>query len=193
MQQVCDAWADMAQRRAEMYGAALRALGTDPGILALGIELLRTLTRSATRQVVVHCDFNPGNLLAARRARYLAIDPKPMVGDPAYDPWSLVAQLDWPFRAADAANVVPQRIRQLAELFDLSPERIAAWGVARDVDGGLACGRRRRGMLRSVRSGFGRRRSWRRCWDDANRHAPANRGLADTGQTWDGSEQAVAL
>ena len=51
---------------------------------------------SADRHVVVHGDFNPGNLLAASRATFLAIDPKPMVGDPAYDPWSLVAQLDSP-------------------------------------------------------------------------------------------------
>lgn len=137
LQQVCDGWADQAERRVERYGAALESLGTDPGILTRGIELLRMLPRSAGRKVVVHGDFNPGNLLAARRASYLAVDPKPMVGDPAYDPWSLVAQLDWPFRHADAARVVLQRIGRLAELLDLPPERIAAWGVARDVEGGL--------------------------------------------------------
>ena len=137
MQQVCDGWADQAAQRADEYGSMLRTLGTDPGILALGIELLRTLPRSADRQVVVHGDFNPGNLLAAQRAPYLAIDPKPMVGDPSYDPWSLVAQLEWPFRLADAAAVVRQRIGRLAERLSLAPERIAAWGVARDVEGGL--------------------------------------------------------
>ena len=84
------------------HGAVLRELGTDPGILSLGIDLLHLLPRSADRHVVVHGDFNPGNVLAARRAPFLAIDPKPMVGDPAYDPWSLVAQLDWPFRLPDA-------------------------------------------------------------------------------------------
>jgi streptomycin 6-kinase len=134
---ICDGWADSAERRAERYGAVLRTLGTDPGILALGIGLLRTLPRSAERQVVVHGDFNPGNVLAARRAPYLAIDPKPMVGDPAYDPWPLVAQLDWPFRSANAAWVVSERIRRLADLLDLTPARIAAWGIARDVEGGL--------------------------------------------------------
>jgi streptomycin 6-kinase len=137
MGEVCDGWADLAARRADTYGAALQTLGTDPGILALGIEQLRTLPRSARRQVVVHGDFNPGNLLAAHRAPYLAIDPKPMVGDPAYDVWSLVAQLDWPFRRPDAPTVVPSRIGGLAERLDLPPERIAAWGIARDVEGAL--------------------------------------------------------
>ena len=137
MQQICDGWAEQAAYRADEHGGTLRALGTDPGILALGIELLGTLPRSADRQVVVHGDFNPGNLLAAKRAPYLAVDPKPMVGDPSYDPWSLVAQLDWPFQLADAAAVIRQRIGVLAELLNLPPERIAAWGVARDVEGGL--------------------------------------------------------
>lgn len=137
MEEVCDRWADLAEIRVDTYGAALQALGTDPGILTLGVSLLRTLPRSASRQVVVHGDFNPGNVLTAQRAPYLAIDPKPMVGDPAYDPWPLVAQLGDPFQLDDAASEVAERIRQLAELLDLSAERIAAWGVARDVEGGL--------------------------------------------------------
>jgi len=137
MAHVCDEWAQEGRNRAERHGGVLSALGTDPGILALGIELLRLLPRSADRQVVVHGDFNPGNLLAASRAPFLAIDPKPMAGDPAYDPWSLVAQLGWPFRSPDAARVVRTRIRQLAERLDLPAERIAAWGIARDVQGGL--------------------------------------------------------
>ena len=137
MAQVCDEWAQGAERRVERHGAVLRALGTDPGILTLGIELLHLLPRSPDRQVVVHGDFNPGNVLAASRAPFLTIDPKPMVGDPAYDPWSLVAQLDWPIRLPDAARVVLPLIRRLAERLDLPAERIAAWGIARDVQGGL--------------------------------------------------------
>jgi streptomycin 6-kinase len=137
MAETCDRWADVAAGRARRHGAALAELGVDPGVLDLGIELLRALPRSASRHVLVHGDFNPGNLLAAQRSPFLAIDPKPLVGDPAYDPWQLVAQLGWPFRQADAATVVWQRIRRLARLLDLAPERIAAWGVARDVEGGL--------------------------------------------------------
>ncbi len=137
MAAVCNQWADEADRRLEAHGAALVALGTDPAVLRTGIELLRSLPGSAERQVVVHGDFNPGNVLAAGRAPYLAIDPKPMVGDPAYDPWSLVAQLDWPFRLGDAGRVVLARIDWLAGELDLPAQRIAAWGVARDVQGGL--------------------------------------------------------
>jgi streptomycin 6-kinase len=137
MAETCDRWADVAAGRARRHGKVLAGLGVDPGVLDLGIQLLRSLPRSADRQVLVHGDFNPGNLLAAERSPFLAIDPKPLVGDPAYDPWQLVAQLGWPFRREDAASLVWERIRRLADLLDLAPERIAAWGVARDVEGGL--------------------------------------------------------
>ena len=137
MAALCNEWADEAEQRLETHGAALVALGTDPSILRAGIELLRSLPRSAERQVVVHGDFNPGNVLAASRLPYLAIDPKPMVGDPAYDPWSLVAQLDWPFRLHDAERVVVSRVGWLAGALNLPAQRIAAWGIARDVQGGL--------------------------------------------------------
>ncbi|HEY1820742.1 MAG TPA: aminoglycoside phosphotransferase family protein [Trebonia sp.] len=137
MAETCDRSADVAAGRARRYGKVLARLGVDLGVLDLGIQLLRSLPRSAGRQVLVHGDFNPGNLLAAERSPFLAIDPKPLVGDPAYDPWQLVAQLGWPFRREDAASLVWERIRRLADLLDLAPERIAAWGVARDVEGGL--------------------------------------------------------
>lgn len=137
MQEICSSWADVAEARSAEHGAVLRDLGVDAGILALGIDLLRSLPASADRHVVVHGDFNPGNLLAAQRSAFLAIDPKPMLGDPAYDPWSLVAQVGWPFRRADAGRVVPDRIRRLASQLELPAQRIAAWGIARDVEGGL--------------------------------------------------------
>ncbi|MGI8869816.1 MAG: aminoglycoside phosphotransferase family protein [Mycobacteriales bacterium] len=137
MQSACREWADVAAARVEELGDRLVELGIDRGILGLGIELLRSLPGSAERRVVVHGDFNPGNLLAAQRSPFLAIDPKPMLGDPAFDPWQLVAQLGWPFRRTDAPTVVPRRIRRLADQLGLSAERIAAWGVARDVEGGL--------------------------------------------------------
>jgi hypothetical protein len=80
--------------------------------------------------------------------------PKAHVGDPAYDPWSLVAQLGWPFRLPDATRVVLERIRRLAGRLDLPPERIAAWGAARDFPrrpvggvGGKRCPRSEMGSL----------------------------------------------
>lgn len=53
-------WADLAQERVEH----LRP-GFDPAIVAHGIRLLRALPSTAGREVVVHGDFNSGNIVAA--------------------------------------------------------------------------------------------------------------------------------
>src|SRR5207248_2623159 len=74
-------WAGLVRARMGRHRPAL-----DPGLVALGADLLESLPRSATDEVVVHGDFNPTNLLAAERQPWLAIDAKPMVGDPGYDP-----------------------------------------------------------------------------------------------------------
>jgi streptomycin 6-kinase len=52
--------------------------------------LLRELPPTAGRRVLLHGDFNPGNVLAGRTGTWVAIDPKPMIGDPAYDLWPLL-------------------------------------------------------------------------------------------------------
>jgi streptomycin 6-kinase len=122
-------WADLAEERQ----ARLRP-GYDPGLVAYGVDLLRTLPASAGRRVILHGDANPGNVLSARRRPWLAIDPKPMVGDPAYDPWPLLGQVDDAFAHDDPAPLVRDRIALLADELGLTSDRIAAFCVARAVE-----------------------------------------------------------
>ncbi len=49
------------------------------------MTLFRTLPGSAEREVMLCTDLHAGNVLAAEREPWLVIDPKPYVGDPAYD------------------------------------------------------------------------------------------------------------
>jgi streptomycin 6-kinase len=122
-------WAEIAEERMER----LRP-GFDPGLVAHAVALLRTLPGSVDRTVLLHGDANPGNFLAARRRPWLAIDPKPMVGDPAYDPWPLLGQVDDAFAYDDPGPVVRHRIAILADVLGLPAERIVAWCVARAVE-----------------------------------------------------------
>ncbi|GAA1218748.1 streptomycin 6-kinase [Kitasatospora nipponensis] len=125
-------WADLAQERAARLRPAF-----DPGLVAHGVRLLRELPASATREVVLHGDFHPGNVLAARRRDWLAIDAKPMVGDPGYDPWPLLEQLDDPFAHADPVRVLTERFALLADALDEDVRRLQAWAVARRVESAL--------------------------------------------------------
>ena len=81
LEQMCRSWAD----RFEQCGAA-GAPRLDPGLARAGIALLRELPVTADPPVLLCTDLHAGNVLAAAREPWLVIDPKPHVGDPAYDP-----------------------------------------------------------------------------------------------------------
>lgn len=123
-------WAELADERAARRWPA----GIDTGLFGLAARLLRELPGSADREVVLHGDFNPGNVLAARRRPWLAIDAKPVTGDPAYDLWPLVEQVDDPFAAPDPAAVLKHRTALVADELGLDPRRVRAWAVARHVE-----------------------------------------------------------
>ncbi|WTU05826.1 aminoglycoside phosphotransferase family protein (plasmid) [Kitasatospora sp. NBC_00070] len=132
MANVTAEWADLAEERMER----LRP-GFDPGLVAHGIRLLRELPATASRQVVVRGDFNPGNVIAASRRPWLAIDAKPMIGDPAYDPWPLVKQIDGPLACADPHSELAERLALIADALAEDAGRLQAWGIARRVESAL--------------------------------------------------------
>ncbi|MDA0566643.1 aminoglycoside phosphotransferase family protein [Streptomonospora sp. S1-112] len=129
---LADVLAEWAELTADRH-ARLRT-GTDPGLVRAAVDLMGALPGSATRTVVLHGDFNPGNVLSAERAPWLAIDPKPMVGDPGYDVWPLVTQVDAPMAYPDPVPVLRRRFALCAEILGEPAERLAAWSAARAVE-----------------------------------------------------------
>ncbi|MEZ0073264.1 aminoglycoside phosphotransferase family protein [Planotetraspora sp. GP83] len=129
---VAGEWADLVEARMDR----LRP-GFDPGLVAHGARLLRELPATATREVVVHGDFNPGNVLAAQRRPWLAIDAKPMIGDPGYDPWPLLGQIDRPFAYPDPRRPLASRFALVADALGEDERRMRAWAVARRVETAL--------------------------------------------------------
>jgi streptomycin 6-kinase len=98
----------------------------DFGLLRAGVALWRELPRTADRRVLLATDLHAGNILAARRERWLVIDPKPYVGDPTYDVLQHLLNCSERLRA-DPLGLV----RRLAGLLDLDPARLAQWLFAR--------------------------------------------------------------
>lgn len=80
--------------------------------------------------VMLHGDFNPGNILCSP-AGVIAIDPKPMVGDPAFDLWPLVSQLGAPFARADPPSALAGQLELAAAAAGCDPRRAARWASAR--------------------------------------------------------------
>jgi len=101
------------------------------------VEALQELPHDAPRQVVLHHDFHPGNVLAAQRQPWLAIDPKPQVGDPAFDPLQLILQTSDPLDDDDPTATIRARVVFLCERLDLDRPRLCGWGVGRCVEWAL--------------------------------------------------------
>jgi hypothetical protein len=57
----------------------------DPGLVKGGLRLLSERSGRASTDVLLATDPHGANVLKARREPWLAIDPRPFVGDPAYD------------------------------------------------------------------------------------------------------------
>jgi streptomycin 6-kinase len=125
-------WAGLVRDRMERFRPPF-----DAGLVAHGAELLESLPRSAAGDVLVHGDFNPGNLLRATRRPWLAIDAKPMVGDPAYDPMPLLLQVDHPLERDGSAVLLRRRTERFCSLVGEDPDRVLGWAVARGVESAL--------------------------------------------------------
>jgi streptomycin 6-kinase len=121
LQAMCDDWADSSQ--AELETAAG---GVDRGLVRAGLETIRGLPGSAERTVLLCTDLHAGNALASQRAPWLAIDPKPFLGDPAYDVVQHMLNCDE--RLATDPNGLARR---MAQLLDLEPQRVKLWLFAR--------------------------------------------------------------
>ena len=122
-------WATTVRRHLDDLDARF-----DAGLLARGADLFEELPRSATRTVVLHGDFNPGNILVATREPWLAIDCKPMVGDAAFDPSQFVLQVCDPLSEPDPERVVDERFKRFADLVGEDAQRCVAWGAARETE-----------------------------------------------------------
>lgn len=83
------------------------------------------LVSSMGEEVLLHQDFHQGNVLSAEREPWLAIDPKPLVGEREFDTASLLRDRRWEIDL----GVVRRRFDTLAELLELDRERMRAWGV----------------------------------------------------------------
>jgi streptomycin 6-kinase len=122
---VLSGWAEHVEARLD------RAPALDRGLVGLALEMMRTGGGTAER-VLLHGDLNPTNVLRSARG-WLAIDPKPMAGDPAYDGARLVLQLD-PEPGRDPVDVFGERIRAMAGGLGVEPERVGRWCVADVVE-----------------------------------------------------------
>ena len=98
----------------------------DRGLVSAGLGLLRELAEPAATDVLLATDLHAGNVLQSQREPWLVIDPKPFVGDPAYDATQHL------FNCEDRLRSDPfGTVRRFADLLGIGFERVRLWMFAR--------------------------------------------------------------
>jgi streptomycin 6-kinase len=98
----------------------------DAGLVREGLRVFDELPHSAPAQVLLATDLHAGNVLRARREPWLVIDPKPFVGDPAYDATQHLRNCHSRLRADPDGT-----IRRFADLLGVDHDRVRLWLFAR--------------------------------------------------------------
>jgi streptomycin 6-kinase len=106
----------------------LAAIGQwpDTGLIREGLRLLAELARTAPGEVLLATDLHAGNVLRSERQPWLVIDPKPFVGDPAYDATQHLFNCDARLRRDPDGTIC-----RIADLLDVDRERVRLWMFAR--------------------------------------------------------------
>ncbi|MBK5250034.1 MAG: phosphotransferase [Actinomycetales bacterium] len=131
-------WSRIATERANRWARLYQPYRAD---VSYGLELLSAFASPGVMPgptVVLHGDFNPGNILLDAPGKltpqWLAIDPKPMLGDPAFDLWPLLSQVDHPFAHPDPVAVLAPRVELASATLGIPFVRICEWAAARTVE-----------------------------------------------------------
>ncbi len=98
----------------------------DAGMVRAGLTLFSELAAAAHDDVLLATDLHAGNVLSAQREPWLVIDPKPFVGDRAYDATQHLFNCRQ--RLLDAPR---DTISRVADLLELSADRVRLWMFAR--------------------------------------------------------------
>ena len=86
---------------------------------------------------LIHGDLHYENVLAGERAPWLVIDPKPMSGDPHYEPapmlWDRMDELEAPSAVESVRDGLRRRFHTLIDVAGLDEDRARDWVVVRMV------------------------------------------------------------
>jgi streptomycin 6-kinase len=90
---------------------------------------------SATRtKTLLHGDFHHENILSAGREKFLAIDPKGIIGDIGYDlSIFMINHANWLKSEPDLPEKLDAAIRAFSEAFDIEPQNLRRWIFAHSV------------------------------------------------------------
>src|ERR671916_534549 len=110
--------------------------GTGPmpeNLVAEAEALFAELLASEGEPLLLHGDLHHENILSAEGGSWLAIDPKGVVGEAAYEAASLLHNPAGALDRPDPRGLLERRLDVLSEELGLDRGRVRAWGLAQGV------------------------------------------------------------
>jgi streptomycin 6-kinase len=98
-------------------------------LLEAALDILGAMPRSQGEQVLVSQDLHGGNVLAAQREPWLAIDPKPLVGEREFGLAPIIRSFEFGHGRAEVVG----RLDRLSSALGLDRERARLWCIAQTV------------------------------------------------------------
>ena len=105
---------------------AQSCLWPDAGLVGEGLRVMKELARPAAGDVLLATDLHAGNVLRSQREPWLGIDPKPFLGDRAYDPLQHLMNCE-----ARLHRDPRGLIERVADLAEVDSGRLRLWTFAR--------------------------------------------------------------
>jgi streptomycin 6-kinase len=111
------------------------------------VDTLRTLAESQGEQVLLHQDLHGDNVLSALREPWLAIDPKPLVGEREFGLSPIIRSAEF----GHSKECVLHRLDRLTRELDLDRDRARLWAACQAVAWGFENGEVLPGHIETAR------------------------------------------
>jgi len=121
-------WADSLEETWERFARPF-----ERRLLDAALEALQQLPPTQRQHVLLHQDLHADNVLAAQREPWLAIDPKPLVGEPEFGVAPIVRSRELGHSRRD----VLERFDRLTSEFSLDRERARGWTIGQTIAWGF--------------------------------------------------------
>lgn len=122
-------WARGLQRLRAQFDGTTGPLPAD--LVEEAESLFDALLASMETAVLLHGDLHHDNILAAGPSSWRAIDPKGLIGEPAYEVGALLHNpMPQLLEQPDAGRLLARRVDQLSEELELDRARVRGYGLA---------------------------------------------------------------
>ena len=103
------------------------------GLVEIAEERFETLLSSAAEPVLLHGDLHHWNIIRSERRGWLALDPKGVIGEPAYEAGALLRNPLPGLLRGNAKRTLARRLDQLSDRLRLDRTRLLQWAMAQAV------------------------------------------------------------